>query len=271
MRNILSGDDGGRPAPRPSFGTVDLFEGRLYIQTGKVKSVSKQILANPRVELCGMTDGKWIRVQAEAVEDDRLEARAHMLTAYPMLKGMYAADDGNCQVFYLKNAVATICSFTSAPEDHSLLARESILARPRISSAGIADALNSIKAVVMDLTTTRRKLYTHSCDFWFSKPEQFGNAPLIWICFIKHDPPQRKNGLSKATIIRSDRMLMLPRFDQKRSFYLVILCAFYLSFSLSIGVIWAGDSLWYLSGSMRVSPLYPLILKLLRLLFSENA
>lgn len=66
-------------------------------------------------------------------------------------------------------------------------------------------------------------------------------------------------------------MLMLPRFDQKRSFYLVILCAFYLSFSLSIGVIWAGDSLWYLSGSMRVSPLYPLILKLLRLLFSENA
>lgn len=111
----LATTEGGQPRVRP-FGTVDLFEGRLYIQTGKVKSVSKQILANPRVELCGMTDGKWIRVQAEAVEDDRLEARAHMLTAYPMLKGMYAADDGNCQVFYLKNAVATICSFTSAPE-----------------------------------------------------------------------------------------------------------------------------------------------------------
>lgn len=111
----LATTEGDQPRVRP-FGTVDLFEGRLYIQTGKVKSVSKQMLTNPRIELCGMADGKWIRVQAEAVEDDRPEARAHMLAAYPMLKGMYAADDGNCQVFYLKNATATICSFVSEPE-----------------------------------------------------------------------------------------------------------------------------------------------------------
>jgi len=107
--------EGDQPRVRP-FGTVDLFEGRLYIQTGKVKSVSKQMMTNPKIELCGMADGKWIRVQAEAVEDDRLEARAHMLDAYPMLQGMYAADDGNCQVFYLKNVTATICSFQSEPE-----------------------------------------------------------------------------------------------------------------------------------------------------------
>ena len=106
--------DGDQPRVRP-FGTVEIFEDKLYIQTGKVKNVSKQLIANPKIELCGMVDGKWIRVEAEAVEDDRIEPRQHMLDAYPSLKGMYKADDGNTQAFYLKNATATIYSFTDAP------------------------------------------------------------------------------------------------------------------------------------------------------------
>ena len=106
--------DGDQPRVRP-FGTVEIFEDKLYIQTGKVKNVSKQMIANPKIELSGMTDGKWIRVEAEVVEDDRIEPRQHMLDAYPSLKGMYKADDGNCQAFYLKNATATIYSFTGAP------------------------------------------------------------------------------------------------------------------------------------------------------------
>ena len=106
--------DGDQPRVRP-FGTVDLFENKLYIQTGKVKNVAKQIKANPKIEICGMTDGKWIRVAAVAVEDDRVEARQHMLDAYPSLQKMYKADDGNCQVFYLKDATATIYSFTDKP------------------------------------------------------------------------------------------------------------------------------------------------------------
>lgn len=104
-----------QPRVRP-FGTVDIFENKLYIQTGKVKNVSKQMKANPKVEICGMTDGKWIRVEAVAVEDDRAEARQHMLDAYPSLQHMYKADDGNCQVLYLKDATATIYSFNDAPE-----------------------------------------------------------------------------------------------------------------------------------------------------------
>jgi uncharacterized pyridoxamine 5'-phosphate oxidase family protein len=102
--------DGDKPRVRP-FGTVDLFENRLYIQTGKVKNVSKQIRANPHVEICGMAGGDWIRVEAVAVEDDRVEAKQHMLDAYPQLKSMYAVDDGNTQVLYLKDATATIASF----------------------------------------------------------------------------------------------------------------------------------------------------------------
>ena len=74
--------DGDQPRVRP-FGTVDIFEGKLYIQTGKVKNVAKQIKANPKIEICGMADNKWIRVEAVAVEDDRVEARQHMLDAYP--------------------------------------------------------------------------------------------------------------------------------------------------------------------------------------------
>ena len=107
--------EGDQPRVRP-FGTANIFEGKLYIQTGKVKDVSKQIHANPKAEICAFKDGKWLRVACELVEDDRLEAREAMLDAYPELKGMYAADDGNTEVFYLKNATATFSSFTAAPE-----------------------------------------------------------------------------------------------------------------------------------------------------------
>ncbi|MCR5831222.1 MAG: pyridoxamine 5'-phosphate oxidase family protein [Lachnospiraceae bacterium] len=107
--------DKDQPRVRP-FGTVHLFEGKLYIQTGKVKDVSKQIHANPKAEICAFKDGTWLRVAATLVEDDRREARQSMLDAYPSLQGMYSADDGNTEVFYLKDATATFSSFTSAPE-----------------------------------------------------------------------------------------------------------------------------------------------------------
>jgi uncharacterized pyridoxamine 5'-phosphate oxidase family protein len=107
--------DGDQPRVRP-FGTVDIFEDKLYIQTGKVKKVSKQIHANPKIEISGMADGKWIRIEAAAIEDNRVEARQHMLDAYPILKKNYGADDGNTEVFYLKNATATIASLTDKPE-----------------------------------------------------------------------------------------------------------------------------------------------------------
>lgn len=107
--------DGDQPRVRP-FGTVNIFEGRLYIQTGKVKDVSKQIHKNPKVEICAFKDGTWLRVSGELVEDDRIEAKKSMLDAYPSLQKMYSAEDPNTEVFYLKNAKATFSSFTSAPE-----------------------------------------------------------------------------------------------------------------------------------------------------------
>lgn len=107
--------DGDQPRVRP-FGTAHIFEGKLYIQTGKVKPVSKQIAANPRAELCAFKDGTWLRLCGELVEDDRIEARKSMLDAYPELRSMYDENDGNTQVFYFKNGTATFSSFTSAPE-----------------------------------------------------------------------------------------------------------------------------------------------------------
>lgn len=107
--------EGDQPRVRP-FGTAHVFEDKLYIQTGKVKDVSKQIHANPKVEICAFKDGTWLRVAGELVEDDRIEARQSMLDAYPSLQAMYKADDGNTEVFYLKNATATFSSFTAAPE-----------------------------------------------------------------------------------------------------------------------------------------------------------
>ena len=107
--------EGDQPRVRP-FGTVALFEGKLYIQTGKCKSVSRQIAENPKVELCAFQDGVWLRLAGTLVEDDRREARKAMLDAYPELRGMYHEDDGNTQVFYFQNAAATFSSFTAPPE-----------------------------------------------------------------------------------------------------------------------------------------------------------
>ena len=107
--------EGDQPRVRP-FGTAHIFEGRLYIQTGKAKPVSRQLMANPKAEICAFHNGTWLRVAAELVEDDRVEARKSMLDAYPSLRKMYDENDGNTQVFYFKNATATFSSFTSAPE-----------------------------------------------------------------------------------------------------------------------------------------------------------
>lgn len=106
--------EGSQPRVRP-FGTVDMFEGKLYIQTGKSKAVAQQLKANPNLEISAMSaDGKWIRISAEAVLDDNLAAQTHMLEAYPSLQAMYRPGDGNTEVYYLKNAAAVICSFTEA-------------------------------------------------------------------------------------------------------------------------------------------------------------
>lgn len=102
--------EGDQPRVRP-FGTVNIFEGKLYIQTGKVKPTSRQLLQNPKAELCAFKDGEWIRVSCELVEDDRYEAKKSMLDAYPSLRGMYDENDSNTEVLYMKNAVAVFSAF----------------------------------------------------------------------------------------------------------------------------------------------------------------
>ncbi|MBR1989996.1 MAG: pyridoxamine 5'-phosphate oxidase family protein [Firmicutes bacterium] len=106
--------EGDQPRVRP-FGTIDIFEDKLYIQTGKIKPVANQMKANPKIEISAMADGKWIRIAAEAVLDENIAAQEHMLESYPNLKTMYQPGDGNTEVYYLKNATAQICSFTEAP------------------------------------------------------------------------------------------------------------------------------------------------------------
>ena len=107
--------EGDQPRVRP-FGTVAIFEGKLYIQTGKVKDVSKQIQKNPKVEICCFAGGEWLRLAGELVRDDRVEAKEDMLNNYPDLKNMYSATDDNTEVLYFKNATATLYSFGGAPQ-----------------------------------------------------------------------------------------------------------------------------------------------------------
>ena len=107
--------EGDQPRVRP-FGTVNEFEGKLYIQTGKVKPTSHQLAKNPKAEICAFCEGAWIRVACELIEDDRFEVKKSMLDAYPNLRGMYDENDCNTQVFYMQNATATFCAFGKTPE-----------------------------------------------------------------------------------------------------------------------------------------------------------
>ena len=109
--------EGDQPRVRP-FGTAHIFDGKLYIQTGKAKPVSRQIAANPKCEICAFRGGTWLRLSGELVEDDRVEAKKSMLDDYTNLRDMYDENDDNTQVLYLKNAVATFSSFTEAPETY---------------------------------------------------------------------------------------------------------------------------------------------------------
>ena len=104
--------EGDQPRLRP-FGTIDLFEGRLYIQTGRSKDVFKQIIANPKVEICAFDGERWLRVSATLVVDDRIEAEEHLLQAYPELHTLYQPGDGNNVVLYLQDFDARFASFTN--------------------------------------------------------------------------------------------------------------------------------------------------------------
>ena len=106
--------EGDQPRVRP-FGTVAVFEGKLYIQTGKIKPVSKQLQANPKTEICAFADGTWLRVAGKLIRDDRIEAKKYMLDQYPSLQAMYSAEDDNTEVLYFEDATATFSSFTAAP------------------------------------------------------------------------------------------------------------------------------------------------------------
>jgi len=107
--------EGDQPRVRP-FGTAHIFEGKLYIQTGKVKPCSKQLAANPKAEICAFHNGAWVRIAGELINDDRIEAKKSMLDAYPNLRGMYNENDDNTQVLYFQNATATFASFGGEPE-----------------------------------------------------------------------------------------------------------------------------------------------------------
>ncbi len=111
----LATAEGDQPRVRP-FGTALVMKGRLYIQTGRVKAVSKQIAADPKVELCAFREGKWLRLAGELAEDDDRAVKTAMLEKMPELRHMYSEDDGNMQMLYFKNATATFCSFGAAPE-----------------------------------------------------------------------------------------------------------------------------------------------------------
>jgi uncharacterized pyridoxamine 5'-phosphate oxidase family protein len=114
---FIATTEGDQPRVRP-FGTAAIFENKLYIQTGKRKNVAKQMMANPKIEICAYDESKsqWLRIEAIVVADERIEAKRYMLEQYPSLKAMYSAEDDNTLVLYLQTVTATFYSFSGEPE-----------------------------------------------------------------------------------------------------------------------------------------------------------
>ena len=111
--------EGDQPRVRP-FGTALIYKDKLYIQTGKIKPVSKQLKANPKAEICAFKDGKWVRISGELIEDETREVKTLMLDKMPELRHMYNEDDGNMQMLYFKTAKVVFSSFTEAPESFEI-------------------------------------------------------------------------------------------------------------------------------------------------------
>ena len=109
--------DGDQPRVRP-FGTAIIFDDKLYIQTGKVKAVSKQIAQNPKVEICAFLNGKWLRLSGKLVNDDNREVKKALLDKMPYLRNMYSEDDDNTQMLYFKDATATFSSFSEGAKTY---------------------------------------------------------------------------------------------------------------------------------------------------------
>lgn len=110
--------DGDQPRVRP-FGVAEVYNGKLYIQTGKKKNVFKQMIENPKFEITAVKPSgtEWIRISGELVNDDSREAKVYILDQNPGLKSMYSADDDNTAVLYIKNGVAKLSSFTASEKE----------------------------------------------------------------------------------------------------------------------------------------------------------
>lgn len=108
--------DGDQPHVRP-FGVSEIIDGRLYIMTGKVKDVYKQMAANGKFEICALKPSgtEWMRICGTLINDETLAVKEEFLNRNEGLKSMYKADDDNMAVLYITNATARFCSF-AAPE-----------------------------------------------------------------------------------------------------------------------------------------------------------
>ena len=108
--------EGDQPRVRP-FGTINVFDGKLYVQTGKHKSVFKQLVKDPKMEICGIINlTTTLRITGELIDDNRVEPKKSMLDAYPNLRGIYDEHDENTSVMYFRNATATFSALDRDPE-----------------------------------------------------------------------------------------------------------------------------------------------------------
>ena len=112
---FLATEEDGQPRVRP-FGALSDFGGKLYIETNNQKKVYQQLVKNGKVELCGMHEEKWIRLEGVVKEDTRREARVAMLEENPSLKSLATPDNGTMTVFYFESGTATVYSFTEEPK-----------------------------------------------------------------------------------------------------------------------------------------------------------
>lgn len=103
--------DGDNARVRP-FGVSEIYNGRLYLMSGKSKDVFKQLVKNPNFELSATkaNGAEWIRVSGKLVNDDDVVMKQYLLDQNPELKQLYQADD-NMAAMYITEGEARFFSF----------------------------------------------------------------------------------------------------------------------------------------------------------------
>ncbi|MFZ7121004.1 MAG: pyridoxamine 5'-phosphate oxidase family protein [Eubacteriaceae bacterium] len=106
----------GKPDVRPMAIALP-YEEKLYFITAKKMDLHSQLQNDANISISACVEDKWVRLYAEAVLDDSEKTKTTFAGLDEKIAQSFPIE--TMAPYYLKNANASICSFTQEPEVHN--------------------------------------------------------------------------------------------------------------------------------------------------------